>query len=198
MASSAWPPSVWVNAPAESLQPRSRIADLIRSRSCRQRTTRSASAPRTSASSIARSSATQHMSLEWRKWRGSSRTSQIPWSGSCHSAAAASATSTRNSATAGRQLLHLVPQPVRRSQKLAVDVELPLVPGAIAHSHRPALAPAGEMRQRALGEIALAVYPEHDLETAAPGGAAAARPSRGNRRTDWLRRDRPPPRAPPA
>ena len=33
-----------------------------------------------------------------------------------------------------RQLLHLVPQPVRRSQKLAVDVELPLVPGAIAHS----------------------------------------------------------------
>src|SRR6266511_999678 len=45
---------------------------------------------------MARSSATQHMSFEYRISRAPPRTSQIPWSVSRHLAAAASATCTRN------------------------------------------------------------------------------------------------------
>jgi hypothetical protein len=48
------------------------------------------------ASLIARSSATQHITFEYRKCRGSPRTSQMPWSGSRQRCAAASASAIRN------------------------------------------------------------------------------------------------------
>ena len=44
---------------------------------------------------MARSRASQHISFEYRKSRGSPRISQMPWSCSCHRAPAASATWTR-------------------------------------------------------------------------------------------------------
>ena len=98
-ASSSDPPKYWVNAPAPSDQPRSWMAARISSRVRVQSSTR-ASPPIRGAMSMARSSATQHIGLEYRKSRGSPRTSQIPWSCSCHRAAAASATWTRNALVA--------------------------------------------------------------------------------------------------
>src|SRR6266851_2701089 len=57
-------PKAWVNAPARSFQPCSRMAARISSRAAAQAATRS-SAPSCGASAMARSRATQHMSLEY-------------------------------------------------------------------------------------------------------------------------------------
>ena len=93
-------PNAWVKAPARSFQPRSRMAARISSRAAAQSPTRS-SAPRWRARAIARSSATQHISLEYRKSRGSPRISQIPWSFSRQRAAAVSAAAARNRRVTG-------------------------------------------------------------------------------------------------
>src|SRR6266511_2586244 len=58
----------------------------------------------------------------------------------------------------------LLVQALGRAEQLAVDVELALVPGAVADPHRPAAAPAPQVGQLPLGEVALAADPEHDLE----------------------------------
>ena len=63
LASRSSPPNAWVKAPAVSLQPRSRMAARISSRAEVQAGTRSL-APRGSARAMARSRATQHISLE--------------------------------------------------------------------------------------------------------------------------------------
>ena len=61
-----------------------------------------------------------------------------------------------------------VGQPGGRAEQLAVDVELALVPGAVADADRLAVPPPGEVRELALGEVVLAPDAEHDLEIAAP------------------------------
>ena len=62
-ASRSSPPNAWVNDPAFSFQPYSRMAARISSRTAVQPATRS-SAPSRGARAIARSKATQHISLE--------------------------------------------------------------------------------------------------------------------------------------
>ena len=89
-ASSSSEPKDWVKAPARSLQPLVRIASRIWPWVCFHASTRS-EASRWSAKATARSRATQHISLEYKKSRGSPRTSQIPWSFSCQRRAAVSA-----------------------------------------------------------------------------------------------------------
>ena len=98
-ASSSSPPKYCANAPERSLHPFVSMAWRISSRVAVHEGTRS-SAPIRAAMATARSSATQHISLEYRKSRGSPRTSQMPWSLSLHLDAAASATWTRNSLVA--------------------------------------------------------------------------------------------------
>ena len=70
-------PNTWVYAPAAALQPREVMAALISSRAAAQSAARP-TAPSRGARAIARSSATQHISLEYRKSRGSPRISQMP------------------------------------------------------------------------------------------------------------------------
>ena len=59
-------------------------------------------------------------------------------------------------------------------EQLAVDVELTLAPRAVAHAHRRRSSPARQVRQLALGQVALAADAEHDLQVAVvverPGG----------------------------
>ena len=62
------------------------------------------------------------------------------------------------------EAVELVGQSVGGIEQLAVHVELPLVPGAIADAHRRAGAPAGQVRELALAEVVLAADAEHDLE----------------------------------
>ena len=64
------------------------------------------------------------------------------------------------------QVAELLPVEVERVEQLAVDVELGLAPGAVAHAHGPALAPAAQVRQLALGQVVLAADPVHDLQRA--------------------------------
>ena len=72
----------WVKAPSVVLYPRSRTWARICSRIKHHRG-RSASRCSCWAARMPRSSATQHMTLEYKKWRGPPRISQIPLSGSC-------------------------------------------------------------------------------------------------------------------
>ena len=53
-------------------------------------------------------------------------------------------------------------------EQLAIDVELALVPCAVADPDGLAASPAGQMRELPLGEVVLATDAEHDLEVAAP------------------------------
>ena len=163
-----------------------RMASAISSRVRVQSSTRSAASSR-SASAIARSSATQHMSFEYTKSRGSPRTSQIPWSCSCQRAAAVSARSARNWRVVGAEAVELVREAVRGVEQLAVDVELALVPRAVADAHRRAVAPPGEVRQLALGEVALAADAEHDLQV---GAAPHQRRGRARHEVEELVRPR--------
>ncbi|WP_207543163.1 hypothetical protein, partial [Mycolicibacter heraklionensis] len=89
----------------------------------------------------ARSSATQHMSLEYKKCRGSPRISQMPWSGSPQRRAGIGAVDEEfaTGASAGMFGIELVDQAVCRAEQLTVDVELALPPGAVADPHRPAV-----------------------------------------------------------
>lgn len=67
-----------------------------------------------------------------------------------------------------RELLVRLSQPLDVAavgiEELAVDVELGLVPRPVAYPYGPAVAVAAKMRQLALGEVALAGDPVHDLE----------------------------------
>ena len=67
-----------------------------------------------------------------------------------------------------RHPVDLVGEPDGGVEQLAVDVELALVPGAVADPHRGAVPPAAEVLQLPLGEIALAADAEHDLQVPAP------------------------------
>ena len=67
------------------------------------------------------------------------------------------------------QLLAVEPE---RVEQLAVDVQLHLVPCAVAHSDRRRFAPAAQVRKLALGEVVLASDPVHDLKRALAGAAA--------------------------
>ena len=60
-----------------------------------------------------------------------------------------------------------VRQSVHRAEHFAVDVELALAPGVVADPHRSGMPPAGQVRQRPLGQIPLAADAEHDLQIAA-------------------------------
>jgi len=44
-------------------------------------------------------------------------------------------------------------EPVRDAEQLTVDVDLALVPRAVARPHRPAVPPACQVPELALGEI---------------------------------------------
>ena len=61
---------------------------------------------------------------------------------------------------------------VQRVEQLAVDVELDLVPRAVADAHGRRVAPAAQVLQRALGQVVLAADPVHDLQRALAGAAA--------------------------
>ena len=74
-----------------------------------------------------------------------------------------SARSARNRRVIGAEHVDLVGQPVGGVEQLAVDVELALVPRAVADAHRCAVAPAGQVRELALGQVVLAADAEHDL-----------------------------------
>jgi hypothetical protein len=77
LASRSSEPKAWAKAPARSLQPRSRMAARIFSRVAVHSSIRSV-ASSGSPRAMARSRATQHISLEYRNSRGSPRISQIP------------------------------------------------------------------------------------------------------------------------
>ena len=66
------------------------------------------------------------------------------------------------------QLAELLAVEVQRVEQLAVDVELGLVPGAVADPHRARVAPAAQVRQLALGQVVLAADPVHDLQRVGP------------------------------
>ena len=117
------------------------------------------------------------MSFEYTKCRGSPRTSQMPWSCSCQRprGGVGEVDEERRVARA-RVPVELLGEPVRRVEQLAVDVELALVPRAVADPHRRAVAPARQVRELALGEVVLAADAEHDLQVGAacrPDAAAA-------------------------
>src|SRR5205085_4871736 len=61
----------------------------------------------------------------------------------------------------------------------AVDVELRLVPRAVADADRARVAPAAQVRERALGQVVLAADAVHDLQRSV--ARAAARRARHER-----------------
>ena len=65
-----------------------------------------------------------------------------------------------------RGVEHVVRQPVHRVEQLSVHVQLPLTPGAVAHTHGRGVAPTREVRELALGEVVFAADAEHDLQVA--------------------------------
>jgi hypothetical protein len=60
----------------------------------------------------------------------------------------------------------LVGETVRGIEQFAVHVDLPLLPGTVAHADRAAVTPAVQLRQGAFAEVVLAADPEHDLQGA--------------------------------
>jgi hypothetical protein len=90
LASRAVAPKDCVNAATSGLYPLSRIAARISSRALLQPSVL-AGRRNSSASRIARSSATQHINFEYTKWRGAPRISQMLRSGRLQFAAASSA-----------------------------------------------------------------------------------------------------------
>ena len=75
---------------------------------------------------------------------------------------------------------------VQQVEELAVDVELLLRPRAVADAHGARVAPAAQVRQRALGEVVLAADPEHDLQRRVAGEAAAGRAGHERDEVDGL------------
>ena len=106
------------------------------------------------------------------KCSGSPRISQMPWSGS---PACAMADST-NSATPSQTGLTIWAAPwpevdVDGVEDHPPDVVLVLVPGPVAHPHRPRVPPARQVVEGALGEVLASVDAVHDLQV-----EVAARP----------------------
>ncbi len=62
------------------------------------------------------------------------------------------------------QLAELLVVEVDGVEELTVDIELGLVPGAVADPHRRRVAPAAQVRERALREVVLAADAVHDLQ----------------------------------
>src|SRR5262249_38183783 len=60
----------------------------------------------------------------------------------------------------GADPLELIRETMRGIEQLAVDVELTLRPRAVADTHGRAVAPPAQVREFALGEVALATEPE--------------------------------------
>src|SRR5438093_5442217 len=58
----------------------------------------------------------------------------------------------------------LILQAVRRIEELPVDVELALIPGAIADAHRATVTPSRQVIERAFREVTFATDPEHNLQ----------------------------------
>src|SRR5215211_8264257 len=73
----------------------------------------------------------------------------------------------------GVEVAQLLPVEPERVEQLAVDVELNLVPCAVADPDRPRLPPPTQVGKLALGEVVLASDAVHDLER--PLARAAAR-----------------------
>jgi hypothetical protein len=113
---------------------------------------------------IARSSATQHISLEWRKSRGSPRISQMPWSFFPPPAGSGVGGGGEELPGDRVEFAELVDQPLSGAEQLAVDVELPLPPRAVADPDRAAVPPPGQVRQFPFGQVPLATDAEHDLQ----------------------------------
>ena len=104
------------------------------------------------------------------------RVSQMPssgWSQCSHSQSMILASS-RPALVAGLQAAGV--GEVERVQRLAVDVELQLVGGAVADPDRAGAAPALEVVERLLDQVGAAVDPVHDLQRAAAVAARARRP----------------------
>src|SRR6266540_1779847 len=146
-------PNACVKAPACWFQPCSRMAARISSREAAHSWTRS-SAPNWVARSIARFSAAQHISLEYRKSRGAADLPDalvllLPAHGGGVGRCDQEAADDR------LDLTQLRDQPLRGPEQLAVHVELALVPGAVADPHRPAVPPASQVPQLPLGEVPL-------------------------------------------
>ena len=117
---------------------------------------------------MARSSATQHMSLEYRKSRGWPRISQMPWSFSVQAARGGVRRGGQELLCYRVQLAQPIDQPLCGVEQFAVYIELALGPRAISDADWPAVPPPGQVRQFPLGQVSLAADPEHDLQVRAP------------------------------
>ena len=91
---------------------------------------------RRSARRIARSTATQHISREYRNSCRPPRTSHMPSSGSCQWSVTQSTRRTRLSHRSCEIGVAVLVVEIHRVHELAVDVELELVVGAVADAHR--------------------------------------------------------------
>ncbi len=61
------------------------------------------------------------------------------------------------------KLPDLIAEEAHRAEELPINVELALLPGAVADAHRSAGPPSGQVAERALAEVVLAADSEHDL-----------------------------------
>jgi hypothetical protein len=96
----------------------------------------------------------------------------MPLSASVQRRAAVSARSATNAWISGCRSPSRSWLQVQRVQELAVDVELDLVPGAVADANRRRVAPPAQVAEHALGEVVLAADPVHDLQRALARAAA--------------------------
>ena len=69
----------------------------------------------------------------------------------------------------------VVREAVHGAEQFAVDVELALVPGAVADPNGGGVSPALQVRQLPLGQVPFATDAEHDLQVAAPVERAGRR-----------------------
>ena len=165
-ASSSSEPKDWVNAPAASLQPSARMASAISSRACFQLSTRSSASSRSASVDGPVDGDPAH----------ELRVEEVPGLAADLPDALVLLTPARGGgvgeigeeAAGGRaEPLELLGESVHRVEQLAVDVDLALVPGAVADAHGRAVAPTAQVRQLALGEVAFATDAEHDLQVVA-------------------------------
>ena len=98
----------------------------------------------------------------------------MPWSRSRQRTAAVSAHAPRNQRVSSSRSGIWSASRRRRAEQLPVDVDLLLVPGAVAHPDRPAVPPAAQVGERPLGQVVLAADAEHDLQRLVRPDAARA------------------------